>query len=36
MAVFGLVNCVFTIAAAIQLTAYDPELERMGHVPMRL
>ena len=27
MAFFGLANCVFTIAAAIQLTAYDPELE---------
>ena len=36
MVVFGLVRCVFTIAAAIQLTTYDPELERMGHVPMRL
>ena len=36
MVFFGLVSCVFTIAAAIQLTAYDPELERIGHVPIRL
>ena len=36
MVVFGLVSCVFTIAAAILLTAYEPELEMMGHVSMRL